>query len=78
MKFQATLRIRKGRGSQLRSLAVSSKPEEEHDLLVVEHVSENILASLILWHLDDVEVISPDSLRTQIKESLQKLVLIHG
>ena len=77
-KFEATLRIRKGRGSQLRSLAVSSKPEEEHDLIVVEHVSENILASLILWHLDDVEVISPDSLRTQIKESLQKLVLTHG
>ena len=77
-KFEATLRVRRGRGSQLRSFAVSIKAEEEHDLLVVEHVSESDLASLILWHLDDVEVVAPESLRHETIGFLQKLVQSHG
>ncbi len=75
---QATLRIRVGRGTQLRSIAQSVKPDGEHDLINIEYSSEPELISLILWHLDDVEVISPETLRSRIRASLQSLVDLHG
>jgi len=75
---QAILRIRVGRGSQLRSIAHSVKPEVEHDLVSIEYSSESEIISLILWHLDDVEVITPETLRSQLRTSLQSLVELHG
>jgi predicted DNA-binding transcriptional regulator YafY len=75
---QATLRIRVGRGTQLRSIAQSVKPDGEHDLINIEYSSEPELISLILWHLDDVEVITPETLRSKVRASLQSLVDLHG
>jgi len=77
-KLRATLRIRKGRGSQLRSIARSVQAGAEHDSGNIEYSSETEIVSLILWHLDDVEVVSPESLRSQIRISLQALVEVHG
>jgi predicted DNA-binding transcriptional regulator YafY len=31
-----------------------------------------------LWHLDDVEVITPETLRSRVRASLQSLVDLHG
>lgn len=75
---QATLRLRVGRGTQLRSIAQSVKPDGEHDLINIEYSSEPELISLILWHLDDVEVITPETLRSRVRASLQSLVDLHG
>ena len=75
---QATLRIRVGRGSQLRSMARSIESEAEHDLITIEYSAEAEIISLILWHLDDVEVIAPETLRFKICTSLQSLVQLHG
>lgn len=76
--FRAKLRVRVGRGSQLRSMAISTKSDNEHDVVEVEFSSENELISLILWHLDDVEVISPTSLKLRVIASLESLVKHHG
>ncbi len=76
--FRATLRLRIGRGSQLRSMSISTKSDNEHDLVEIEYSSENELVSLILWHLDDVEVISPASLKLRVISSLESLVNLHG
>ena len=40
--------------------------------------SESELISLILWHLDDVVVLGPASLRASVVASLRELVATHG
>jgi len=77
-KVEAIIRIRKGRGSQLRSMATSIEAEEDHDVVRIEYPSEQDLLGLILWHLDDVEVISPQVLRNNVAKSLESLVKAHG
>jgi proteasome accessory factor B len=76
--LRATLRLRIGRGSQLRSMSISTKSDNEHDLVEIEYSSEKELVSLILWHLDDVEVISPNYLKQRVISSLESLVNLHG
>jgi proteasome accessory factor B len=76
--YRASLRIRVGRGSQLRNIARSIESQQEHDLVEIEYPSESEMISLILWHLDDVEVVSPDSLRFKVIESLKTLAAQHG
>jgi hypothetical protein len=36
------------------------------------------MIALILWHLEDVEVISPEPLKLKIIESLKSLAAVHG
>jgi len=36
------------------------------------------MLALILWHLDDVLVISPESLKQSVIEALTQLVEVHG
>lgn len=76
--FKAILRVRLGKGSQLRNISVSIKEEDEFDLLEIDYQSEIEILSLILWHLDDVEVVAPDSLRTKVISALQALADSHG
>jgi proteasome accessory factor B len=85
MSFQETteislaiLRVRKGRGSQLRNIASTVESDTEHDLINIKYSSEAEIISLILWHLDDVEVIAPESLKMKVRASLQLLVVQHG
>jgi predicted DNA-binding transcriptional regulator YafY len=73
-----TLRIRIGRGTQLRNIARVIKSEEEHDVLEINYQSESEMIALILWHLEDVEVISPEPLKLKVIESLKSLAAVHG
>ena len=73
----ATLRVRIGRGSQLRNIAHAVEQEGEHDLINISYASEVELITLILWHLDDVEVLAPESLRLKVRASLRSLVSVH-
>jgi proteasome accessory factor B len=74
----AHLRVRSGRGSQLRILASTIQTGEEFDIIKVSYSSEEAMRSLILWHLDDVSVLGPESLKLSVVSSLQKLVELHG
>jgi predicted DNA-binding transcriptional regulator YafY len=62
----------------LRNIALSIQNEDEHDLIEIGYSSETEILALVLWHLDDVEVISPQSLRLKVVESLKSLVSSHG
>lgn len=77
-KDQAVLRIRIGHGSQLRNIARSIKAEGEHELLEIEYQSESEILALILWHLDDVEVVAPEPLKLKVIGSLRSLAELHG
>ncbi len=74
---QAVLRVRVGRGSQLRSLASTIESGEEFDVVQIAYSSEEEMISLILWHLDDVCVISPETLKNSVVQALKKLVKAH-
>jgi proteasome accessory factor B len=74
---QAVLRVRVGRGSQLRVLGSKIETGEEFDLVEVPYSSEEEMLSLILWHLDDVCVISPETLRASVIQALTRLVKAH-
>ncbi len=74
---QAVLRVRVGRGSQLRSLASTIESGEEFDVVQIAYSSEEEMISLILWHLDDVCVISPETLKNLVVQALKKLVKAH-
>jgi len=74
----AILRIRKGRGAQIRMLATSSIDDGDFDKIQINYSSQLPLIELILWHLDDVEVVEPIVLRNEIVKSLEKLVDSHG
>ena len=74
---QALLRLRNGRGSQLRILASKIEIGEEFDSVQVPYSSEEEMLALILWHLDDVCVISPESLKGSVIQALNKLVQAH-
>ena len=75
---EAQLRVRNGRGSQLRILASSIKNGEDFDIIRVSYSSEEEMLALILWHLDDVLVIGPESLKQSVIEALTQLVEVHG
>ena len=72
------LQVRTGRGSQLRILASTIESGEDFDLIKVSYSSEEEMIALILWHLDDVIVLSPESLRRSVIEALNQLVEVHG
>jgi proteasome accessory factor B len=77
-ELTAQLLVRKGRGSQLRNRASKVVTEEEFDAVDVPYSSESELISLILWHLDDVEVLAPPELRNNVVKSLKNVVMVHG
>jgi proteasome accessory factor B len=77
-KISAQISVRKGRGSQLRNYASKIELGEEFDVIELPYISESELTSLILWHLDDVIVLGPASLRASVIASLRDLVAAHG
>lgn len=77
-ELTAQLLVRKGRGSQLRNRASKIVTSEEFDTVDVSYSSAFELISLILWHLDDVQVIAPSDLRENVIKSLKNVVTIHG
>jgi proteasome accessory factor B len=77
-ELTAQLLVRKGRGSQLRNRASKIVTAEDFDAVDVPYSSENELLSLVLWHLDDVQVLAPSVLRDSVIKSLKNVVMNHG
>jgi proteasome accessory factor B len=77
-EITAQLLVRKGRGSQLRNRASKIVTAEDFDAVDVPYSSENELLSLVLWHLDDVQVLAPSALRDSVIKSLKNVVMNHG
>ena len=77
-ELTAQLLVRKGRGSQLRNRASKIVTAEDFDAVDVPYSSENELLSLVLWHLDDVQVLAPSVLRDSVIKSLNNVVMVHG
>jgi proteasome accessory factor B len=77
-EITAQLLVRKGRGSQLRNRASKIVTDEDFDAVDVPYSSENELLSLVLWHLDDVQVLAPSVLRDSVIKSLKNVVMNHG
>ena len=77
-ELTAQLLVRKGRGSQLRNRASKIVTDEDFDAVDVPYSSENELLSLVLWHLDDVQVLAPSALRDSVIKSLKNVVMNHG
>ena len=75
---QATVMIRKGKGHTLRQGAITVSSDDEFDFCDVSFNSIEKFLDVILWHGDDVVVLSPLSLRDEVIARLQTLVLAHG
>ena len=76
--LRAVVDIRHGKGRSLRALASSTESRGEWDQVQIPVLDMRTLASLILWHGDDVYVHSPIELRESIIASLKELVSAHG
>lgn len=74
----AVLDIRKGRGRSLRALATSTSEIGEWDRIKVPVLNLSTLASLILWHGEDVFVLEPKALKDLVVKELEALVATHG
>ena len=73
----ATLKIRRGKAGQI--TALSTVVTEDDEWLTVEypfqHQSE--LLSDVMWHLDDVELVKPESARAALVSALEEIVGEH-
>ena len=74
----ATIDIRKGKAHLMRSSAISFTDLGEWDRVTVPFFDLAKMVDLVLWHGDDVLVISPAQLRTAVITALTTLVVLHG
>lgn len=74
----AAIDVRKGKGTSLRALATSTESLGEWDRLRVPIYNLHTLASMVLWHGNDVFVQQPQELREILIAQLQSLVKSHG
>jgi proteasome accessory factor B len=75
---EATIDVRRGKGTSLRALAASTKSIGEWDQIQIPILDIKTLSALILWHGDDVYVHSPTDLREIIISSLKEITATHG
>lgn len=74
----AQIRIRRGRGHALRGEATVLLSDDDFDLCDLPYSDETQLIDSILWHGDDVVVLTPIELREKVIARLQSLVESHG
>ncbi|MFA5919175.1 MAG: WYL domain-containing protein [Candidatus Nanopelagicaceae bacterium] len=74
----AQLRIRKGRGHALRGEARTLASDDQFDLCELPYSDDERFIDSILWHGDDVVVLSPLALREKVISRLTRLVESHG
>lgn len=74
----ATVDIRKGKAHLMRSGAISLVDMGEWDRVTVNFFDVTRMVDLVLWHGDDVLVISPEHLRSAVITALTTLVGLHG
>ena len=75
---EATIDVRRGKGTSLRALAASTKSIGEWDQIQIPILDMKTLSALILWHGDDVYVHSPTDLREIIVSNLKEISATHG
>ena len=74
----ATIDIRKGKAHLMRSSALSVTDLGEWDRVTVPFFDLAKMVDLVLWHGDDVFVISPEHLRNSVIAALATIVDLHG
>lgn len=74
----ATVAIRKGKGSQLRSSGITSDLNDEWDSVDIQYQSDDVILQEIFWLADSAYVIAPAHLRELAIERLEKALQIHG
>ena len=77
ISLQAILDVRKGKAFTLRKKALYVQDMGEWDRVTLAFNDEISFVDSILWHLDDVFVIEPQSLRAKVIAALDSLVKIH-
>lgn len=75
---KATVKIRKGKGFVLRQGATVLSSDDEFNWCEVPFNNKQRFIDVVLWHGDDVVVLSPRDLREEVIEKLQELVAIHA
>ena len=74
----AQVRIRAGQGAQLRQ-ANDAQGDPFQDIeLTVTALSEDVLVSQLCSAGSGVVVLEPESIRTRVREALQRIVTMHG
>ncbi len=73
----AQLQIRRGRGHSLRGQATVLSSDEDFDLCELPYSDESQLIDSILWHGDDIIVLSPSAVREKVIAHLNRLVESH-
>lgn len=73
----ALIEVRKLRGLQLRALASTVEEGDDWDRIWVEYSNRDWIEEKILWHLDDVRVVEPTSLREDIIKTLDRMIELH-
>ena len=74
----STLDLRKGKAHILRNMATESADKGEWDRVKISYPDSERMIKLVLWHVQDVKVVSEDSLRSGVIEALKNLVTLHG
>ncbi|CAB4706032.1 unannotated protein [freshwater metagenome] len=75
---EAVLDIRKGKAQLLRSTALTITDLGEWDRITMNYLDASRLVDLVLWHGQDVLIISPKPLRDNIVARLNEIVELHG
>lgn len=75
---RATVKIRKGKGHVLRQGATVLSSDDEFNWCEIPFSNVEKFIDLLLWHGDDVVVLSPQNLREAVIDKLQELVAAHG
>lgn len=75
---RATVKIRKGKGHVLRQGATVLSSDDEFNWCEIPFSNVEKFIDLVLWHGDDVVVLSPSNLREAVIDKLQELVAAHG
>jgi len=73
----ATLKIRRGKASRV--TALSRIVAEDDEWLTVEYpyLHQSELLNDVLWHLDDIELVQPESARISLVAALEEIVAAH-
>ena len=74
----ASIAVRKGKGSSLRSEAIISELDSEWDLLKIAYQTESTLIRELLWAGENAYVIEPQELRVRVITILEKAISLHG
>lgn len=74
----ARIKVRAGKAHSLRANAIEFIPGGTWDEIALPYNSIDSLVASALWHGDDLRILEPQEAVDLIKESLKKLVSIHG